>query len=73
MKKLALFAFAAISFTAFSCKQKHTTVGEPTMVVEDSVNVEKAEIPAADSVEGVTVDSSKTENSAQTMKDSVAK
>ena len=67
MKKLALFAFAAISFTAISCKQ------EPTTVIEDSVNVEKAEIPAADSVEGVTVDSSKTVNPAGTTKDSVAK
>lgn len=73
MKKLALFAFAAISFTAISCKQEPTSVGEPTTVIEDSVNVEKAEIPAADSVEGVTVDSSKTVNLAETTKDSVAK
>ena len=72
MKKLVLFAFAAISFTAISCKQE-AIVGEPTTVVEDSVSVEKAEIPAADSVEGVTVDSSKTVNPAETTKDSVAK
>ena len=72
MKKLVLFAFAAISFTAISCKQE-AKVGEPTTVAEDSVNVDKAEIPAADSVEGVTVDSSKTVNPAETTKDSVAK
>ncbi|HAR73916.1 MAG TPA: hypothetical protein DCR77_10990 [Flavobacteriaceae bacterium] len=72
MKKLALFAFAAIFFTAISCKQE-AKVGEPTTVVEGTVNVEKAEIPAADSVEGVTVDSSKTVNPAETTKDSVAK
>jgi len=73
MKKLALFAFAAISFTAISCKQEAKSIGEPTTVAEDSVSVEKAEIPSADSVEGVTVDSSKTVNPAETTKDSVAK
>ena len=73
MKKLALFAFAAISFTAMSCKQEPTKVGEPITIDEDSVSVEKAEIPAADSVEGVTVDSSKTVNTAETTKDSVTK
>lgn len=72
MKKLALFAFAAITFTAISCKQE-PKVGEPTTVVEDSVIVEKTEVPAADSVEGVTVDSSKTVNPAEVSKDSVVK
>ena len=44
MKKLVLFAFAAISFTAISCKQEAKSIGEPTTVAEDSVNVDKAEI-----------------------------
>jgi hypothetical protein len=72
MKKLALFAFVAISFTAMSCK-KEPKVGEPTTKVEDSVVVEKTEVPSADSVEGVTVDSAKTIKTTETKKDSVAK
>ena len=72
MKKLALFAFVAISFTAMSCKQE-PKVGEPTTVVEDSVVVEKTDVPAADSVEGVTVDSTKALKPTETNKESVAK
>ncbi|WP_334124173.1 hypothetical protein [Empedobacter brevis] len=72
MKKIALFAFVAISFTALSCKQE-PKVGEPTTVVEDSVIVEKTEIPAADSVEGVTVDSSKIVQPAEGSKDAATK
>lgn len=72
MKKIALFAFVAISFTALSCKQEPKS-GEPTTVIEDSVIVEKTEIPAADSVEGVTVDSSKIVQPAEASKDAATK
>ena len=72
MKKLALFALVAISFTAISCKQE-PKVGEPTTIVEDSVIVEKTAVPAADSVEGVTTDSAKTVQAVDTKTDSVTK
>ena len=72
MKKLALFAFVAISFTTMSCKQE-PKAEEPTTKIEDSVVVEKTEVPSADSVEGVTVDSAKTIKTTETKKDSVAK
>ncbi len=73
MKKLAFFALVAISFTAISCKQEPTTVGEPATVVEDSAIVEKTEIPAADSVEGVTKDSANAVKPVDTKTDPVTK
>lgn len=69
MKKLALFVFVVISFTAISCKQE-PKIEEPTTVIEDSAVVEKNEVPTADSVEGVITDSSKTVNPAEISKDS---
>lgn len=63
MKKIALIAFVAISFTTFSCKE-NASQPEPSAQMEDSLNVEQTEVPAqtADSVESVTVDSAKTDS-----------
>jgi len=63
MKKIALIAFVAISFTTFSCKE-NASQPEPSAPTEDSLNIEQTEVPAqtADSVESVTVDSAKTDS-----------
>lgn len=66
MKKIALIAFVAISFTTFSCKENASQT-EPVTNTEDSLSVEQTEVPSqtADSVESVTVDSAKTDSVAQ--------
>lgn len=70
MKKLALFAFAAFTFTAISCKKE---AFQPEVTTPENVDSSIIEVPSADSVEGVTVDSSKMVNSAEVSKDSVLK
>lgn len=66
MKKLALLAVIAFSFTAISCKQEANVETTETETTVDSVNAEvdstnvEAPATAADSVENVTVDSTAT-------------
>lgn len=63
MKKFALLAIAALSFSVSSCKEENKVESTETEVTIDSLNAEMdtvvtetPEVPA-DSVENVTVDS----------------
>ncbi|MBF0597769.1 hypothetical protein [Faecalibacter rhinopitheci] len=66
MKKFALLAIAALSFSVISCKEETKVETTETEVTVDSLNAEVdtviTEVPetAADSVENVTVDSAAT-------------
>ncbi|MBQ0146960.1 MAG: hypothetical protein KBS93_00695 [Flavobacteriaceae bacterium] len=66
MKKFALLAIAALSFSIISCKEETKVETTETEVTVDSLNAEVdtviTEVPetAADSVENVTVDSAAT-------------
>ena len=66
MKKFALLAIVALSFSVISCKEETKVETTETEVTVDSLNAEVdtiiTEVPetAADSVENVTVDSAAT-------------